>query len=195
VSLCLCGSKDNRVLFIKNTHDMKCKFLQLILVLIIAVSTLHAQKSKSFTLSSPDGNIQLKIEAGDKLQWSVVHQSTTVIAPSSISLQLQGGETLGDNAKITSSKTEKINSKIAAMHYKKDTITDNYNQLTMNCKGDYGTIFRAYNDGVAYRFFTKKKDSIIVQSEEANFNFADDDSAFIPYANNPHNGDKYECSF
>jgi alpha-glucosidase len=173
---------------------MRNTIVQTVLILFISFA-LNAQKSKSFTLSSPDGNIQLKIEAGDKLQWSVVQQSTTVIAPSSISLQLQGGETLGDNAKITSSKTEKINSKIAAMHYKKDTITDNYNQLTINYKGDYGTIFRAYNDGVAYRFFTRKKDSIIVQSEEANFNFAGDDSAFIPYANNPHNGDKYECSF
>ncbi len=174
---------------------MKCKFLQLIIVLVIAVNSLHAQKSKIFTLSSPDGNIQLRIETGEKLQWSVLHQSTTVIAPSSISLQLQGGELLGDNVKITSSKTEKINNKIAALHYKKDTIVDNYSQLTLNCKGDYGIIFRAYNDGVAYRFFTKKKDSIIIQSEEANFNFTDDDSAFIPYANDPHNGDKYECSF
>jgi len=174
---------------------MKCKFLQLIIVLIIAVNSLHAQKSKIFTLSSPDGNIQLKIEAGDKLQWSVMHQSTTVIAPSPVSLQLQSGETLGDNAKISSSKTEKINNKIAALHYKKDTIVDNYSQLTLKCKGDYGIIFRAYNDGAAYHFFTKKKDSIIVQSEEASFNFTDHDSAFIPYANDPHNGDKYECSF
>src|SRR6476659_6366951 len=157
--------------------------------------TLHAQNNKSFTLSSPDGNIQLKIEVGAKLLWSILHQSTNVLAPSSISLQLQSGESLGDNAKITSSKKERINTKIAALHYKKDTIEDNCNQLTLNCKGDYGVIFRAYNDGAAYRFFTKKKDSIVIQSEEANFNFTDDDSAFIPYSNDPHNGDKYECSF
>ena len=81
------------------------------------------------------------------------------------------------------------------MFYKKDTITDNYTQLTLNCKGDYGVIFRVYNDGVAYRFFTKKKDSITIQSEDAEFNFNDDDSAWIPYSNDPHNGDKYECSF
>src|SRR6476620_11835767 len=156
---------------------------------------VHAQKNKNFALSSPDGNIQLKIDAGEKLQWSVMYQSAIVIAPSSISLQMQGGETLGDNAKISSSKNERINNRIAALHYKKDTVEDNYNQLTLNFKGDYGVIFRAYNDGVAYRFFTKKKDSIVIQSEEANFNFTDDDSAFIPYSNDPHNGDKYECSF
>src|SRR4051812_20040392 len=173
---------------------MRIRLSQLVLVLFIS-SLVHAQKSKSFTITSPDDNIQLKVDAGAKLQWSVTHQSQTIIAPSSISMQLQSGEVLGDNDQITSSKNEKISNKIAALNYKKDTIEDNYAQLTLNCKGDYGIIFRAYNDGVAYRFFTKKKDSIIIKSEEANFNFADDDSAFIPYSNQPHNGDKYECSF
>jgi len=173
---------------------MRKKILQPVLILFIA-SITHAQKSKSFTITSPDGNIQLKVDAGAKLQWSVTHQSQTIIAPSAISLKLQSGEVLGDNAQITSSKNEKVNNSFAALHYKKDTVEDNYAQLTLNCKGDYGIIFRAYSDGVAYRFFTKKKDSIIVQSEEANFNFTDDDSAFIPYSNQPHNNDKYECSF
>jgi alpha-glucosidase len=173
---------------------MRKKILQPVLILFIS-SLVHAQKSKSFNITSPDGNIQLKVGAGSKLQWSVTHQSQAIIAPSSISLKLQSGEVLGDNAQITSSKNEKVNNKIAALNYKKDTVEDNYIQLTLNCNGDYGVIFRAYNDGVAYRFFTKKNDSIIIQSEEADFNFTDDEYAYIPYSNQPHNHDKYECSF
>jgi len=173
---------------------MRKKILQPVLILFIS-SLVHAQKSKSFNITSPDGNIQLKVGAGSKLQWSVTHQSQAIIAPSSISLKLQSGEVLGDNAQITSSKNEKVNNKIAALNYKKDTVEDDYTQLTLNCNGDYGVIFRAYNDGVAYRFFTKKKDSIIIQSEEADFNFTDDEYAYIPYSNQPHNHDKYECSF
>ena len=173
---------------------MRKRILQPVLILFIS-SLVHAQKSKSFNITSPDGNIQLKVGAGSKLQWSVTHQSQAIIAPSSISLKLQSGEVLGDNAQITSSKNEKVNNKIAALNYKKDTVEDNYTQLTLNCNGDYGVIFRAYNDGVAYRFFTKKKDSIIIQSEEADFNFTDDEYAYIPYSNQPHNHDKYECSF
>jgi alpha-glucosidase len=173
---------------------MRKKILQPVLILFIS-SLVHAQKSKSFNITSPDGNIQLKVGAGSKLQWSVTHQSQAIIAPSSMSLKLQSGEVLGDNAQITSSKNEKVNNKIAALNYKKDTVEDNYTQLTLNCNGDYGVIFRAYNDGVAYRFFTKKNDSIIIQSEEADFNFTDDEYAYIPYSNQPHNHDKYECSF
>ena len=42
-----------------------------------------------------------------------------------------------------------------------------YKELSIAFKGDYGVIFRAYNDGVAYRFYTKKKGEITILSEEA----------------------------
>jgi alpha-glucosidase len=164
------------------------------------LSVLNSNAQKDFTISSPNGSLQLRVDAGKKLEWSVSHQSQTIIAPSSISLTLQTGEVLGANPKIKTPLTigaqfEKVSDKITALNYKKDIVGDTYNQLTLNCKGDYGVIFRLYNDGVAYRFFTKKKDSIIIRSEEANFNFTSDDSAYIPYSNDPHNKDKYQCSF
>jgi len=162
--------------------------------------SFNVNAQKDFTISSPDGSLQLQVDAGKKLEWTITHQSQTIIAPSSISLTLQTGEALGVNPRIRTpltvgAKFEKINDKITALNYKKDIVVDNYNQLTLNCKGDYGVIFRLYNDGVAYRFFTKRKDSLIIRSEEANFNFTDDDSAYIPYSNDPHNKDKYQCSF
>lgn len=134
---------------------MKMKFIFLFLALYF-FQCAYAQKTKNFNVQSPDGNIQLHIETGNKIVWSVKDRDQTIIEPSSISLQLQN-EVLGDKAIITSSKTEKVNNTITAINYIKATIPDNYNQLTINCKNDYGIIFRVYNDAVAYRFFTKKK--------------------------------------
>jgi alpha-glucosidase len=155
---------------------------KLILLALLAfnITKLHAQ-NKSFDVTSPDGLITLHIEAGDKLQWSVQHKGKQIIAPSAISLQLQSGEALGDHAKIVSSKAEKFSGTITAINYKKAIIQDQYNQLTITCKGDFGLILRAYNDGAAYRFFTKKKEGLIIKNEEANFNFTSDYKAFIPY--------------
>ena len=70
---------------------------------------------------------------------------------------------------------------IATINYKKSSIPDQCNQLTINCKGNYGVIFRVYNDAVAYRFYIKKNKEITIKNEEANFNFTDDYKAFIPY--------------
>jgi alpha-glucosidase len=102
---------------------------------------------------------------------------------------------LGDNAKITTSKTENVNTKINAINYRKAVVTDNYNQLTLYCKGDYGVIFRVYNDAVAYRFFTKRAGEIIIKNEEANFNFTGDHKAFLPMQNDYRDGKNFNSSF
>lgn len=168
--------------------------LLFILFLLSNSFILSAQKSQNHLLNSPDGKIQVTIEAGDKLLWSIKHEDQAIIMPSPISLTLQSGEVLGDKAKINSSKPEKVSTEIAAVNYKKDKIKDEYNQLTLDCKGGYGLIFRAYNDGVAYRFFTKKKGKITVMAEEVNFFFPDDNMVYIPYANDPQQ-DMYQISF
>jgi alpha-glucosidase len=174
---------------------MNKKLAGLILVLLLSSSILFAQKKNDFEVNSPDGAISVKIKAGAKLEWSVQDSGERIIAPSAISLSLGDGDVLGDNAKITSSNAEKINTVITAINYIKARIPDAYNQLTINCKNDYGIIFRAYNDAVAYRFFTKKKGGIIVKNEEANFNFSDDHKAFLPYMWDYRGGKIFNSSF
>jgi alpha-glucosidase len=155
------------------------KFSGLVVLILLSSFILIAQNN-SFEIKSPDGTIVVLVEAGDKLQWSMQHKGQQIIAPSAISLQLEGGNVLGDNADIKSSNTEKIDTKFNAINYKKATVQDQYNQLTINCKDDYGVILRVYNDGAAYRFFTKIKGEIIIKNEEANFNFTADHKSFMP---------------
>ncbi|HZL11745.1 MAG TPA: glycoside hydrolase family 97 protein [Prolixibacteraceae bacterium] len=174
---------------------MKTKLIGLFVLLFLSSTILSAQKSKVFEIKSPDNKIALKLEVGAKMVWSVQHDGQQVIAPSSIALYLEGGEVLGDLAKITSSKTEKIDQTFNAVLYKKTTVADQCNQLTVNCKGDYGVVFRVYNDGVAYRFTTKMNGEIIIKNEEANFNFIADYKAFIPYMWDYRGGEKFNHSF
>ncbi len=172
---------------------MKLKLIFLFFALYF-IQDARAQKSKNFDVQSPDGNIKLHVETSGKITWSVKDYNEQVIEPSAISVQLLN-ETLGNKTVITSSKTEKVKNSITAINYIKATIPDNYTQLTLNCKGDYGLKFRLYNDAVAYRFFIKKKDSIIVKSEEANFNFTNNDSAFIPIQWVYRDGQNFNSSF
>jgi len=174
---------------------MKNNLIGLIAVFLMGSTIFAAQKNKDFEIKSLDGNITLKVEVGAKLQWSVQHTGQQIIAPSAISLHLDGGDILGDNAKVKSSNIEKIHNVIAAINYKKSSIADDYNQLTVNFKNDFGVIFRVYNDGVAYRFFTKMKGEIIIKNEEANFNLIDDYKAFIPYMWDYRDGKIFNSSF
>ena len=44
-------------------------------------------------------------------------------------------------------------------------------------------------------FLQTKKTASLFNQKKQHLILPDDDSAFIPYSNDPHNGDKYECSF
>ena len=174
---------------------MKNKLTGLIVALLLSSTMLSAQKTKDFDVKSQDGNITLHVATGKKLVWSVQLKGKQIIAPSVMALQLGNGDVLGDNAKVSSAKTEKINTTFKALNYKKANVQDVYNELTLTCKNDFGVKFRVYNDGVAYRFFTKKKGEIVIKNEEANFNFAQDYKAFIPYMWDYREGKIFNSSF
>jgi alpha-glucosidase len=172
---------------------MKKKF-PFILVFLLAALILHAQKNQYFTVKSPDENISLNIEIGSKISWCVEHKGQEIIAPSVVSLHLEGGKILGENARARS-KIESVDREIQAINYKKAIIPDQYNQVTLNCRNDFGLIFRVYNEAVAYRFFTTIKGDITILNEDANFNFTADYKAFIPYMIDYRDGRIFNCSF
>jgi alpha-glucosidase len=175
---------------------MKSPAISLLSILIFtALAQGQRQSDKSFDLSAPNNRIGIHIEAGKVLSWSVKDNEETVLAPSVINLQIKGGEVLGQEMTIISAKTREITDSIHAFDYKKMVVSDHFRQLTIECKGNYSIIFRAYDDGVAYRFMTNRKDSLIISGEEAGFNFTRDDSAYIPYVNDPHDRDIFETSF
>lgn len=168
---------------------------RILFIFLLASSVINAQYNKHFEIRSPDGDIILKVEAGTKLQWSVQHQGQQIIIPSSISMTLQTGEILGDNADIISADEESTDTWFDAINYRRKVVSDIYNQLTLNCKNDFGIIFRVYNDAVAYHFFTSKPEEIIIKNEEANFNFTDDHMAFMPIQWDYRDGKIFNSSF
>ena len=167
----------------------------LLTLMLLCPFVINAQKAKVYEVKSPNGAIAVKVEAGAKLQWSVQHKGNQLILPSAISLVLQSGEALGDNARITSAKPISVNTQFNAINYRKSVVKDVYNQLTLNCKGNYGVIFRVYDDAVAYRFFTRREGEMVIKNEEANFNFTGDQPAFIPIQWDYRDGKNFNSSF
>ncbi len=132
-------------------------------------------------LKSPDGKLQVKIEIADKISFSVAHEQTEVVAASPISLTLGDGTVLGQNPKLKNKKLLSVNQTISTPIYKKSEIADVYNELILNFRGNYSVIFRAYNQGIAYRFTTAFKDDILVKNEEVSLNFSQDNQTIVPY--------------
>ncbi len=166
----------------------------LLSALIMLCVSAFAQKQ--YTLQSPNGKttvtvseeeiVEMNTERSEYwLYYSVKHEETVVLDMSRISMQIDNGKTLGISSKpsIISAKTKSVNQTVKAPFYKRAEIHDQYNELTLTFKGNYKVIFRAYDEGVAYRFQTDFKKPFKVVKETADFNFDEDYIAWIPYVN------------
>lgn len=164
---------------------MKAKSLIICLLIILNSNVIYSQKT--YNLESPQKKINITITADDDfLKYSVTHENTVVINDSPISMELSDGKILGANPVVRSYKNESINETIKADFYKKESIDNNYNELTLNFKNNFSIQFRAYDDGIAYRFCTKFPKPIIVTKENITYNFDNDHIAYIPYVNSPN---------
>ena len=159
---------------------MKNKVLFL-LFLVLMSATLFAQKQ--YSLKSPDQKTTVTVNTGERLSYAVMHENTVVLAESPIAMSLDNGTVLGVPAKVKSAKTHSVDQMIKANFYKRNEIKDQFNELVICFKGNYNVVFRAYDDGVAYRFETGIKKAYNVITETADFNFDNDYTVWIPYVN------------
>lgn len=167
-----------------------------IVFLILLFNPSFSQKILDFTLESPNGKIKISIVINDKITWSVSHEKDLILAPSPVSMTFDQNEILGKNATLLNSKREKVNQTFESPFYKKSSIKNQYNLLILNFKNDFSIEYRAFDDGVAYRFITKKKKDITVKTEEVSLNFDQDYNTLMPYVRDLRNPkDPYISSF
>lgn len=151
-------------------------------MLAISCNFIYAQKK--YTLKSPDEKISVNVTVGNnQITYSVMHDNTSVIIDSPISMELGDGKILGADPVVRNIKTETVDKLIKAHFYKKEYVEDYYNELTLTFKGNYNIQFRAYNDGVAYRFCTRFTKPITIINENVVYNFDNDYTTYVPYVN------------
>lgn len=155
--------------------------MKIILSLLLFVGIVSTQAQKREQITSPDGRLQLTVEIGNIITWSVKTGDQTIIAPSPLSVTLGDGEIWGRNARIQKTSKQTADNIITAPFYKKNQVADIYNQLTLTFKGNWGLVFRAYNDGVAYRFRNLADKAFTIVNEEVAFCFDKDYNTIVPY--------------
>lgn len=153
------------------------------LLLLIGNASLAA-KEKKYVLSSPDGTLKMEISAGNELAYQVMHGNDIILSHSNIGLVLENGTIVGKTPRITGERRRKIKDNIESPFYRFKEFVATGNELDLKLKGGFGIIFRAYNEGVAYRFYTTQSSDIIIKEEQAEFNFKEDYTAYLPYTTN-----------
>ena len=164
------------------------KFIALLSLLLAFTAA-----AKDYSLLSPDGRLQISVQTGSVLTYAVSYDGQQLITPSEIGLTLEDGTLFGPGTKFTKAVKSARNQSFQTALFKRSEVKDVCNELRLKAKG-WDLVFRAYNDGAAYRYEPQKP--VTVKSEKATFRFAEDWPAYVPYTGNGDNdGSQFFTSF
>lgn len=135
---------------------------------------------KDYVLRSPDEKLLVTIETGNGISYTLKHDGDLLLDRSEIGMYMTDGTVYGGYLNVKKASTRTVSETIKAIMYKKDEIKDEFNELTLKFK-DFSLIFRAYDDGMAYRFVSHKEEAYNVDYETAEFNFAKDWNMWAAY--------------
>lgn len=143
----------------------------LLSVFLCLVSSLHARNK--LELVSPNGELKVSFNLSDKIYYSINYNGEVLLKDNSLQLTLKN-QVLGQNPKLRRQKRTSVNERLTpVVPLKYAGIDNSYNQLSLTFK-DYSVEFRAFDDGVSYRFVTSLKGDVEVLGEEFAINFPAD---------------------
>jgi alpha-glucosidase len=166
----------------------------LLLLAVVVVSNEKANAQSSYDLRSPDNRIEVRIRTSGQIRYDVILNGAAVLENSTISLDIDHKK-LGMDPKVIDSKKNSHDQVVEpVVRQKFARIRDHYNELRLTFNGGYSVVFRAYNEGAAYRFETAlPQKEVKVYGEEGNFKFAANYVVYYPQEDSfySHNERKY----
>jgi alpha-glucosidase len=157
---------------------------------------INAWCADSLTVCSPSGKICVKLWMENQLRYCIYEKGNLIVLPSEIDMILKNNQNFSQDNRIKSFSIKKISEQIISpVPEKRKLIKDEYTLLSIKFKQPYQIEFRAYDDGVAYRFLTKFKDSIVIEKEIANFHFPNNASAYYPSIHKRDDADIFHTSY
>jgi alpha-glucosidase len=150
------------------------------LFFFLAIISFHVS-SQHLNLKSPNENIEVRFYTESNFGFDVVYHSKLIVEKTEIGLEIEGENLLGENPVIRQKASRTVDEIIEPVVQEKyNKIRDHFNEATFKCKGKYSITFRAYNEGIAWRFETAFKDEIQVNNEKANLSFPDGSRIWFP---------------
>ena len=161
---------------------------------LFALCALSAQAQKAYQLASPDGKLKTTINTGAQLTYDITFNGQQVLQASPLSMTLDNGEVWGENDKPSKVTRKSVDGEIKSPFYRAEELDEEYNEMTLQFKG-FNVVFRAYDDGIAYRFVNKGKKPFNVVDELVDYRFPTDATASVPYVKPRKGVNKYANSF
>jgi alpha-glucosidase len=149
-----------------------------LLSLFLFTSLAFAQ---NYTLTSPNGNIQVAVEISDDISWSASLKGNLIIEQAQVAMDFSKGADLGAKMKVKKHNIENLSSTVRPVLPHKDAIIkDECTELSIRFKQGFTIKFRAYNDGVAYQIIDDNKEAREVMTETISITFPEGTQSLFP---------------
>lgn len=165
---------------------------RLLLACLLLAAFNFSKSQNRYELLSPNGSIKIVVEAGDQVRYSVFYKNNPLLLPSRIDMIFDAP------VKPVVSKTSRRSNRgliVSPVPEKRKNIPDNYNELSIRFRHPMSVVFRAYDDGIAYRFETNFKDPVFVQDEISQYRFPANHTVYFPQVVKREGVDIYHTSF
>ena len=139
----------------------------------------------NYLVKSPDGKIAAELNTDNNLSLKFRFNDSEVMKESSIGMKLMDGKEIGSRPKVKSHKLTNHKETINSPFYRQKSFSTAYQELNVALNNGFGIILRAYDEGVAYRFYTTQKGKTVIMNETADYNFGKDKKAWLPYTTTP----------
>lgn len=150
-------------------------------LVLVALAFQAVAKEQMWTLKSPNGKLVAHVTATveEELTYDVVYDGVTVMMPSHLGLNRTYGKSVSGSMAVTKASSRTIDEVVASPFTRQAQMRNHCNELTLKVGGDMNVVFRAYDNGIAYRYQIFQP--CTVRYEKVEYNFAGDYKATVPY--------------
>ena len=150
------------------------KRITILAAIIILCMTASSAKVQKHSVSSPDDKIKVTVSLADGITYDVHYGNELVLSGCRMSLDVNG-KVLGSAPSLKSVSRKSVDRvKRPFLHLKYAEVPDRFNQMTLKMKGGYSIEFRAYDDGIAYRFITGLGGKVEIENEDISIFFPEE---------------------
>lgn len=165
------------------------KRITILAAIIILCMTASFAKAQEYSVASPDGKIKVMVSLADGITYDVHYGNEPVLSGCRMSLDVNG-KVLGSAPSLKSVSRKSVDRvKHPFLHLKYAEVPDRFNQMTLKMKGGYSVEFRAYDDGIAYRFITGLGGKIEIENEDISIFFPEETDLVLQQC------DRYRTSY
>ncbi len=151
--------------------------MKTIITLILIACISFITSAQNYEIKSPDGKLKAEIEIKDAISAKLSKEGNLLVSLNNIGLETGENMKTFSGFKVQKTKQKTINEKlIPVIREKSSEIQNHYNEIEILFNTRFTVSFRLFNNGLAYRFSTSEKDSLIILRENLTVNFEQKDS-------------------